>query len=566
MNLCMAHGGPDGEGVFIDEGIAFGHRRLSLIDLSEAGKQPMQIQNGVITITFNGEIYNFNTLRNELEALGFTFNSHSDTEVILVAYQAWGTQAFAKLSGMFAFALFDSALAKTFLVRDQAGIKPLYYSTKNNTLVFASEVKAFKQSPIAYTENPDWKVLFMAYGHMPDPFTTLEDVFMLPAETALAWDHQREEIQFFDIEIKADIEVEEQIGQSLTTAVERHLISDAPIGIFLSGGIDSSILTLIANNLKKEQLKTVSINFDDEKFSEEPYQNLVANITDGQHHAYTVTEKEFLTHFDEAMQAMDQPTQDGINSWFVNKYAKVNGLKAVLSGLGADELLGGYPSFKRIKLAKSLEKLPKILIRLLSKIPHTRFERLYYLSYGTATGMYLFLRGAFTPKAISKLSCLPVKQVNAILAKVPQPKNYASKSPLAQCSILETRYFMQQQLLKDTDFMSMAHGVEVRVPFLDRDFISLCQNMPDTVRFPAKPKGLLIDTFKNLLPKAIWDRPKMGFTFPFEKWLNKVGKLIDLRNYSNTQTHPYIKSFTQGKLHWSKLLIIYQVFGGDIPS
>ncbi|RZK37452.1 MAG: asparagine synthase (glutamine-hydrolyzing) [Pedobacter sp.] len=568
----MQHGGPDDEGFYTDEtnGVVFGHRRLALIDLSPTGHQPMFYDDNHLAITFNGEIYNFIELKEALKALGMHFNSESDTEVILACYKAWGVESFDKLHGMFAFALHDLLTHKTYLVRDKSGIKPLYYSTINNSLTFASEVKAFEKLSYPYTENPDWKIYFLAFGHIPEPFTTYTEINSLPKAHYLSWNHndQSFDIQYYKHNKKEDKiigrqESADQIYTVLKNAVQKHLISDAPIGVFLSGGIDSSIITLLADQLQSAKnapkINTLSLNFDEDQFSERYYQSLIVNQADTKHSDFTVDKLLFSKLFPKALAAMDQPSTDGVNAWFVNHFAKDRGLKAVLSGIGADELFGGYPSFKRMKFVNLLEKIPNAILKMGKWIQKPIFKRAYYLSYHNTIGKYLFLRGIFTPEEISQLLNLPIAKVDQVLMNI----NVSSPDhlkPEEEASWLEVNFYMQNQLLKDTDTMSMQHGVEVRVPFLDEDLIALAGRIKNEIKFSGKqPKQLLIDSFKALLPKAIWARPKMGFTFPFQKWLQKESCLDNIQT-SNKMANELIADFRNGETHWSKALAVYLLF------
>jgi len=577
MCAVMAHGGPDDEGIYQDEaqGITFGHRRLALIDLSPAGHQPMYYQNKELVISFNGEIYNFQELKAELLNNGLEFTTHSDTEVILAGYAYWGTAIFSKLRGMFAFALYDKNQNLSYLVRDSMGIKPLYYSTKNQQLIFASEVKAFLTLKSSFAENPNWKIYFLAFGHIPEPYTTLTDVSMLPKAHYLTWDHQTQKAKLtsFEVEQQKNISTtaaaEIAVKDTLTLAVKRHLIADAPIGVFLSGGIDSSLLTLLADQLidgNKEtatpRLNTVSINFENLQFSEKVYQDEVLNQVNAKHALYTVDQQIFDNNLPTALAAMDQPTADGINSWFVNYYAKENGLKAVLSGIGADEIFGGYPSFKRMGLINKLSLLPKFIIKKALKLKDQRFKRAYYLSYQNTVGKYLFLRGFFTPDDIAELLGISIAKVDETLINMDIPAIPKHLAAEEQASWLETNLFMQNQLLKDTDSMSMQHAIEVRVPFLDQDLIELLKHIPNDIKFKTdKPKGLLVNSFINLIPHKIWDRPKMGFTFPFQFWLkDNAHFLANMELKQNEKASNLIADFKVGNLHWSKALAIFQVF------
>lgn len=565
----MAHGGPDDEGISKDDpsNFVFGHRRLSLIDLSAAGHQPMYYQD--LVITFNGEIYNYLTLKEELLAQGCPFTTASDTEVILAGYSFWGVAVFEKLEGMFAFALYDKAINSTYLVRDPSGIKPLYYSTAANRLVFSSEVRSFGATDYTFKEDEDWKVYFLAFGHVPHPYTTLKGVYALPGSSFLKWNHQTatHEIVNFSTPI-SPVRIDDKdtataaLHEQLTQAVSDHLIADAPVGVFLSGGIDSSILTLVADTLIGENLKTLSVNFTEEAFSEARYQSLIAEKTKGTHTSYLVRQEDLEANFDTILAAMDQPSNDAINSWFVNKCAKENGLKAVLSGIGADELLGGYPSFKRMGYIKTLKRIPSFILRLAEFLPSEKLKRIYFLSYRNPIGEYLFLRGFFTPAAISKIIQVPKRQIDVLLEKFPLEKGIELLEAGERASWMETNLFMKNQLLKDTDYMSMSHGIEVRVPFLDQGLLKLIAQISGELKFETQqPKGLLIDSFKTILPEAIWNRPKMGFTFPLQGWLRQNKKMTNPELYSGNEfTTALMNKFKAGKLHWSKAYALYQVF------
>lgn len=570
MCNAMAHGGPDDYGLTaIDENIVFGHRRLAIIDLTSSGHQPMFYDG--LTISFNGEIYNYNELKIQLIELNYPFKTATDTEVILAGFKAWGINLFSKLEGMFAFALHDASLNETYLVRDQSGIKPLYYSSQDKRLIFSSEVKALQRTAYNLTEDKNWPVYFLAFGHIPHPYTTLKEVFSLAGGSYLKWKHQDNTYEikpyaktFSNESISNRLAAETAVNHQLKKAVTNHLISDAPIGVFLSGGIDSSILTLLANDVVGKNLNTLSINFVEAKYSEEHYQKLISNLTVGNHSSYRVTQADFEKNFEKILASIDQPTSDGINSWFVNKCAKENGLKAVLSGIGADELYGGYPSFKRMELIKKLKKIPKSLLRLARLIPSEKLTRIYYLSYQNIIGEYLFLRGFFVPAAIAKILGRSTEEVDALLTNIPFDKEAESLTGQKRASWLETNLFMKNQLLKDTDFMSMAHGVEVRVPFLDQDFLAATKSIVQRERFTTNPKGLLINAFKSILPEEIWNRPKMGFTFPLQEWFLKQGTITNESIYAN---HPealnLIRAFKSGNIHWSKAYALYQVFHHD---
>lgn len=575
MCESMKHGGPDDEGFFVDEkkGLAFGHRRLAIIDLSPTGHQPMFYNEQKLVITFNGEIYNYLELKAELSLLGFKFTTQSDTELILASYQAWGTASFNRLKGMFAFAIYDQLLGNTYLVRDPSGIKPLYYCLTDQQLVFASEVKAFKQIDLSLSENPNWKIYFLAFGHLPEPYTTFTEVLMLPKGNYLSFDHisDQHSIINFTIHIKTPFsesreEAALSLEKSLMNAVENHLLSDAPIGVFLSGGIDSSILSIAAaEKLTSRKVNTLSINFEECQFSEQPFQNLIKDQIKSDHSEYLITETIFNNLFPTALAANDQPSMDGINSWFVNYFAKQKGLKAVLSGIGGDELFGGYPSFKRMKMVRGLVKLPRSILKKGILFTKPALKRSYYLSYKNSTGKYLFLRGIYAPDEISQILDLPIHQVDEILKAMIMPEVPANLSTAQEAGWLELNFYMQNQLLKDTDAMSMQHGVEVRVPFLDQDLMQLLNNMLSDIRFQQqKPKGFLIDAFRKILPEAIWNRKKMGFTFPFQTWLRTNDLFLEGIKTDNSKTAKLKADFVKGDLHWSKAMVLCQINNFDL--
>lgn len=571
QRMCniMHKGGPDGYNYLLlpNFNLSFGHRRLSLIDLSENGKQPMPYQNE-LWITFNGEIYNYLELKADLISKGFGFNSETDTEVILAGYQVYGVSFFKQLKGMFAFALLDQKKKQTFLVRDELGIKPLYYSLKDNELYFASEVKAFTAFDKHWKSNTDWPIYFLSFGFIPEPYTTLEGVQNLPKGHFLTWNHQNQNctIQKFagDYPLQKKVELQiaqEEIKTKLDQSVKRHLIADAPIGVFLSGGIDSSLLSLIASEQTKQVINTVSINFNEPEFSEQEYQDIIAKQINSKHISYTVSAKDFEENIEQIFSDMDQPSNDGVNSWFVNKVAKENGLKAVLSGIGADELFGGYPSFKRYQLIKQLKKAPRFLLKMMKHLPSDKINRISFLAYQNPIGEYLFLRGFYTPNVVSKLLNVPEKKIEELLANYPLDKEIEQLSNEDRVSWFETNVYMQNQLLKDTDYMSMAHGVEVRVPFLDQDLVAETLALPKNARFNGQPKSLLIKAYQKILPEAIWNRPKKGFTFPFQQWFKSYQPMLNEGHYHhNEQALTLLKQFKNNKLHWSKLFAVYQVF------
>lgn len=568
MRDVMHRGGPDSAGIFIDEGagLALGHRRLSLIDLSDAGAQPMHSEDGALTIIFNGEIYNYESLKDELQVLGYKFKTHSDTEVIIKAYEQWGTDCFSRFKGMFAIAIYDKRKAELILARDQAGIKPLYYYQDKEQLIFASEIRAFKALNRNWETNNSWKIYFLTYGYLPEPITTLKRVQPLEKGSLLRFNINTyiaiKETFYKDVftdEIATIDEARHIIKETLTKAVQRHLIADAPIGLFLSGGIDSSLLTLIAKDFKQDDLHTLSIVFNDKNYSEKYYQDIVVNKSGSKHQSFLLDKDIFLDALPDIFEAMDQPSADGINTYFISKFAKASGLKAVLSGLGADELLGGYASFRKSSFVNRSRLLPGKIYRLAEAAPKYKYRKLSFLQRKDAIGEYLFNRGYFSRHSTSQLLDVDITEIDKALEKVIIPSSIDDLNAGNRVSYLESNLYMQSQLLKDTDVMSMWHSIEVRVPFLDIDFIRAVHKINPILKFGNKQgKFLLIDAFKDILPREIWDRSKQGFVFPFRNWIAADDNLITSKNPVATA------NYKNGSLDWSRYwtYIISDTFKG----
>jgi asparagine synthase (glutamine-hydrolysing) len=563
----QAHGGPDGKGYEIepDRHLALGHRRLSLLDLTEAGHQPMRYQH--LTISFNGEVYNFEEIKKELLGLGHQFNSHSDTEVIIHSYAEWGKDSFQRFNGMFALAIYDQQKQEIHIARDVAGIKPLYYYHQQKQFFFASEVKAFKVLDEKLEDDPNWKIYFLSFGFIPEPHTTLKGVKSLKPGYVLTFDLSFGSITeycferlTFSAQLTNKKEIHEALVLTLGDAVKRHLISDAPIGVFLSGGIDSSIISLLAAQNNPKPIQTLSVSFHEHAYDESFYQKIIQQKINSQHTHYTITQEEYLSALPQIKAAFDQPSNDAINSWFISKCAKQNGLKAVLSGIGGDELFGGYPSFKRIGSGNRLRHLPLRIFKIADHLSDDRLKKLVFLSEDKTYADYLFLRGFYTPKTISKLLDATEKEIQDSLRALTyeSPKNKVA--PKNYVSWLEQNIYMRSQLLRDTDYMSMQHGVEVRVPFLDKEFLKLVHQIDPKIKFAGQlPKSLLIDAFKNILPEAIYNRKKMGFTFPFQDWNKQHPDIQKIAKHPNKQVAKLGQLFLKNKLHWSRCYALLQI-------
>jgi asparagine synthase (glutamine-hydrolysing) len=563
MTDAMRRGGPDDDGSYIDKinGVALGHRRLSILDLSSSGHQPMLDNQERYVIVFNGEIYNYVQLKSELISKGYLFKSNSDTEVILNGYIEWGSkQLLKRLDGMFAFIIYDKVNRTIIGARDHLGIKPLYYSFVGGVLYFSSEVKAFKALKPSWQENVDWHVWFLSFGFIPEPHTTLKNVFHLPAGSFIEynlknWNYKITTYYNFNFEIKS-ISTKDAIAKTknlVSNAVSNHLLSDVPVGVFLSGGLDSSILTTLAqaNHVSKsQQIKTLSIYFEEDNYSEYNYQKIIQARTGVEHHTYKISEEIYQSEFATILEAFDQPSVDGVNTYFISKYARELGLKVALSGLGADELFGGYNSFSLRN-----DKLKKLkLINLYSKITNRYPEKKFsFCRSDHWLNSYMLNRGLFIASDVAKITGFSEVEVNNILDSYKEPLNFRDLHPLNKVSFVETSIYMKNQLLRDCDYMSMWHGLEIRVPFLDKSIVNFTQSVPPDVKFVKnKKKYLLVEAFKNEIPREIWDRPKQGFGFPFENWVSSNRYL----NNQNLVPIFWQRSFKGGKINFNRLFSV----------
>ena len=566
MTDIMEHGGPDDSGIYLDKtnAVALGNRRLSIIDLSDKGHQPMENEVGNLFITYNGEVYNFSELRDDLVNLGFSFRSNTDTEVVLKAYEMWGEDSFSKLNGMFSYCIYDRDKELIYLVRDQAGIKPLYYSFVDDNLTFASEIKSFYVTNQNWEKSEDWQIYLLLFGHLPEPYTILKDVYMLPKGTYLKFDLKNRSYSIsnyskyeFASEIRDADAAVRGVKKILTESVQRQLVSDAPLGVFLSGGLDSSLLSLISSKFLGSELRTLSIIFNENKFSEEKYQKIITDKIRSNHIAYKVTENDFINNLEYIFKSMDQPTTDGINSYFISKCAKETELKVVLSGIGADELFGGYPSFGRINKIWKFKRLNKYLRNIFSLFDLSEnqyLKKISFLSIPNPLSYYLLFRGLFSINSVSKILDIKKTRILEAIEKIYIENNYQSSSK-EFVSKLESDLYMKNQLLRDTDFMSMWQSVEVRVPFLDNKFVNFVNSINHKIRFKdSDPKHLLKKAFSDLIPADIVNRKKAGFTFPFQIWMkNNIDLLIEISQLKrNRYINEIIKNFRSGNLHWSR--------------
>ena len=544
----MVARGPDGYGEwFSDNGrVALGHRRLSIIDLSERAGQPMTSADGQLVITFNGEIYNYRELRKTLEAQGHVFRSDSDTEVLLHLYLEKGQAMLQDLRGMFAFALWDARKQAMLLARDAFGIKPLYYTPSQATLRFASQVKALLAGgQIDTAPEPAGHAGFFLWGSVPAPYTLYRDIRALPAGHCLWVGAQGAAApqpccQITDILAQAAAQPArgrvgdalDAIGAAVRDSIAAHHIADVPVGMFLSAGIDSSLITAISST-RSERPHTLTLAFAEyvgTPNDESLQAGQLAAQFGARHSIVMVRKSDFEEQRHKLLAAMDQPSIDGINTWFVAHAAASQGIKVALSGLGGDELFASYPSFKELPRIRNLallfgdypglgSKMRKLTAPLLSRFTASKYASL--LEYGgTLGGAYLLRRALYLPwelpevldadLAAQGLADLHTQaQLNATIVHIPQDR--------LAVSALEMSWYMRQMLLVDTDWASMAHSLEVRVPFVD---VPLLRSVaPWLAAYPGLTKQTIAAALAPQIPTAIMNRPKTGFVVPVRNWM-----------------------------------------------
>lgn len=540
---AMPHRGPDDEGMYIGLGIVLGMRRLSIIDL-ERGNQPIGNEDGSKQVVFNGEIYNFRDLRRTLKRKGHSFYTQSDTEVIVHLYEEYGTACVRHPRGMFAFALWDEVEEKLLLARDRLGIKPLYYWQDGKRLVFASEVRALLNSGLV----PRRLSLaglrsYLAYGSVQEPLTLIEGVYsLLPGHLMIVHKGQTHTERYWDLPQgtrslgRLDVvEMREQLRTTLTEAVEQRLVSDVPVGAFLSGGIDSGSVVSLMGQIAQEPVRTFTISFEERSYDETRLAEITAERWGTQHTSIVVSYDQVLHDLPQALAAMDQPTVDGINTWYISRATKQAGITVALSGLGGDEIFAGYATFREVPLMMRangvLQRVPSGLRRLGGRAM-TKF--LPGQDWGRKVGAFLSgdvyfdhpyfaHRTLFTLRQQSRLlpGGVADEDANPWCEKTADDVARASTyDAIGAVSYLELCNYMLSTLLRDTDCMSMAHSLEVRVPLIDHVLVEQVIGLPGWLKVNGKgPKPLLVGTLDGLLPPEINRVPKRTFTFPWTIWL-----------------------------------------------
>ena len=607
MMGALTHRGPDEDGMLVAPSAALGMRRLSIIDLP-GGHQPVFNETGNVAVIYNGEIYNFPQLRKTLEGRGHSFRTHSDTEVVVHAYEEWGEQCLREFRGMFAFAIWDARSSGTsgeaarraqiFLARDRLGIKPLYYAVAEGALLFSSEVRSLLASGrIQPRLSPDSLEAYLTFGSVVEPSTLVEGVYSVPPGHCLAfpadappqkpspkayWIYSDAVLHQEGAKPKNFLEAAKQLRPLLEETVREHLIADVPLGVFLSSGLDSTSLVALASRFQSD-LHTLTVVFPEQRFSEAKISRKTAKRFKTRHEEILLAPDTLAGQLDEAIKSLDQPTMDGLNTYFVSHAARQSGLKVALSGLGSDEIFGGYSTFVSTPRAAFVAGLGRFIPSPLRRLTAAAAVR---IAAGDSVGKaaaawrsprdfphaYYFTRLLFTPSRVRRLLA-PYFESKEYSKDREYPWRARMRETVRQAgrldsftsvSCFELQSYMVNTLLRDTDAASMANSLEVRVPFLDHRLVEFVGRLPRSAKQTAGvPKSLLVEALSDLLPDEVVGQSKRTFTLPWQVWLRgplgvrlsqELSNLTPpLRQYMNPRAvRGAWQNFVIGQTNWAR--------------
>ncbi len=580
MNDCIAHRGPDDAGIFAEANVVLGHRRLSIIDLSAAGHQPMYSHNNQFVLVYNGEIYNFEEVKSQLR---INTKTKSDSEVLLEAWVQKGPACLDLLNGMFAFAVYDKASEELHVVRDRLGIKPVYYKETSTEIAFASEIRAVLAADETENRlNPDALVDYLRYQTVHAPHTIVEGVRMLmPGHRMVINSKGVNFIEWWKPAVRPSAlsyeEAKKQTRELLKASVKRRLVADVPFGAFLSGGIDSSAVVAMMSEVSSQPVKTFCVTFDESEYSEAKYAKLIAEKYKTEHTEIHLKPADFLQELPQALDAMDHPSGDGINTYVVSKATRNAGITMALSGLGGDELFAGYDVFRRVTEVQSkswLNTIPRPIRKVGSSLlkatgkTAAKEKAAHVLSLPRIDfrSFYPVTRQVLLDEQIAVLLTSSANTRNSVAMIVDSLCVDCDNQHLLSCvSKAEIATYMQNVLLRDADQMSMASALEVRVPFLDYTLVEFALSLSDDIKFPHTAKKLLVDALRDELPPEITDRKKMGFVFPWEQWMRNelkdfcANRILWLQNnvaqLDSAGIHNLWNSFLSGdkRVTWSRI-------------
>lgn len=538
ITAAMVHRGPDDDGVYTDKNVGLGHRRLSIIDLS-GGHQPVFNENGSVCVVFNGEIYNFIELRNELETAGHKFLTKSDTEVIVHSYEEWGKDCINKLRGMFAFAIYDKAHKRLFIARDRVGIKPLYFYNDRKAFVFSSEIKPILKTGFVLPEvNTEMIDFYMTLGYVPAPQTLFKNIYKLePGHYMIVDKEGVKESEYWSIKIRPNngcepsfSESSEKLLELLSGCVRSHLLSDVPVGVFLSGGIDSSTVVGLMSQMLNTPVQTYSVGYDDAvEVSELGFAKKIAEKFKTEHHEFILKPSNFIGSVETFLYYSEEPIVESaaIALYQLSKLARST-VTVLLSGEGADELFGGYPLYWKMGKIESLYQLlrfaPSLKADVFFRLLPEKFQK--YLSWATVPfeQRYKTVPCDITTYIKNRMYTKDFKKtidgrVDVFFEDI--FLRLSGKSILQKMLYIDTKYWLPDDLLLKADKMTMATSVELRVPFLDHKLLEFAFNLPDNYKTNgAKGKLILKKAVEGILPEEIIHRQKRGFPVPISKWFS----------------------------------------------
>ncbi len=553
------HRGPDSRGEWTspDGRCWLGSTRLAIVDLSPTGAQPMTDPATGNVIVANGEIYNHRSVRERIGP-GVAWRGTSDTETLLQGYARWGRDVVNHLKGMFAFAIYDAGRAELFLARDRLGIKPLYFTADAIGFRAASEVRMLIDGPQSITAKSISG--YLQWGACPERNLLYSNIRVLPAGHALMIgpEGQMKTWRYWparDAFVSSTDNLVRELRSLIDKAVDEHLLSDVPVASFLSGGIDSSIVTAIAAQKLEKKLKTFSVGFDIAEFDETAIAQEIADRYGTEHHRIQLSQEEVIHSVTEAVEKLDLPSVDAINTYIVSRAVASHGVKVALSGLGGDELFGGYPSFRDVPRLKLIARLPRALRRVLGAAASLG-ERLADLPGNLDAGELARWRRRFFSDEMIRCAGLPN-------ASAPFECPVALPDDFARISWAELTGYLRRMLLRDADQMSMAVSLELRVPFLDHELVEYVLGLPAAAKkkYPGV-KGLLVEACRDLLPSSVYERPKAGFVLPMKHWMHgPLAAFVNegLRETTARQLLPETfvdemnEAFRRKRLHWTRL-------------
>jgi asparagine synthase (glutamine-hydrolysing) len=545
MTDAIAHRGPDAEGHYTDDFVSLGQRRLVIVDPSPEANQPFWDHSGRYVIVFNGMIYNYKEIRRELT--GYPFRTNCDTEVILAAYMKWGEECLKRFYGMFAFVIWDTAEKKLFAVRDRMGIKPLYYYHDGQKLLFGSEIRAILASGLVPKKLSVSGVReYLTYQTVHAPNTIVGQVFQLkPGEYAVWQNGSFTKKTWWKLGAASEEEVggteafesyqaiKKNVRRLMYESVERRLVADVPLGAFLSGGIDSSAVVALMSEAAGRAVDTFSVVFEEPQFDESQYAKIIADKFKTNHHPLLLKATDFLDALPDALRAMDAPSGDGVNTYTVSKVTKRAGITVALSGLGGDELFAGYSHFRNYwklnqyplfwKIPSALRKGGAAMAGLfLKEHQKARVSEIAGAKSAAIAEVYPAFRKVLTNRELGvpkTNGATNGKAQDAVRAMLLKETGISDMPLLSQLSVADISTYTQNVLLRDTDQMSMAHALEVRVPFFDHALVEYVLRIPDKYKYPDYPKKLLVESLHPLLPNEIVFRQKKGFDLPWKTWM-----------------------------------------------